>query len=350
MSELPRITPAWRDQPAGVPWPNDEWPTGPSSPAVDALVAEAFDRDELGTNAVVVVRGGRVIAEGYGGVREHFDRPSEPIDETTPLISWSMAKSMLHLLVGVLVGEGRLDPAASAALPEWADPSDPRHGIRLADLLAMRDGLDFVEDYVDDSVSDVIEMLFGAGRADVAGYAAAKAARHAPGAVYNYSSGTSNIISRIVADVVGRGESYERFIRTRLFEPIGMTTATATFDEAGVFIASSFVHAPAREFAKFGLLHLRGGVWDGRVVVSRDWTATAQVPLSRDEESGAFYSWQWWVLGDPAGTYWANGYQGQMILVVPAHDAVVVRLGRTPAEQYPELRRWRDRMVGALGA
>ena len=349
MSELPVVVPAARSQPRDVPWPTREWPLGDSSLAIDQIVDEAFTlRDLDETHAVVVVRGGRVIAERYGGERRFFDRPSEAVTAATPLISWSMAKSMTHFLVGVLVDAGELDPNERAPVPEWSTPDDPRHAIKLRDLLAMRDGLDYVEDYVDGANSNVIEMLFGAGQGDTAGYTAARPLRHPPDTVFNYSSGTTNVISRIVADVVGYGDHYREFIQSRLFDPIGMSSAVPTFDDAGVFIGSSYVHATARDFAKFGLLYLRGGLWDGRQLLSRAWVDTAQVPLSVDEESGTFYSWQWWVAGDRFSTYWASGYEGQMIAVSPELDTVIVRLGRTPNEQYGELRAWRDRLLRAL--
>ncbi len=141
------------------------------------------------------------------GALEHFDRPPTPVTETTPLLSWSMAKSMLHAVVGLLVGDGRLDLDAPADVPEWSDPGDPRHAITLRQLLAMRDGLDWVEDYVDDRVSDVIQMLFGDGQADMAHFAADRPLAAPPGTRFNYSSGTSNIISGVVARTVGPGRA-----------------------------------------------------------------------------------------------------------------------------------------------
>ena len=351
MTELPLITPSFSSQPEGVAWPTATWPRGthPRQKELDAVVDEMFTREEFAvTNAVVVIQGGRVLVERYAGVREFFDRPPEPITDESPLLSWSMAKSMLHFLVGTLVDEGRLDPEQLAPVPEWADPSDPRHAIRIADLLAMRDGLGFVEVYELGQRSDVVEMLFGEGKEDMAGYTAKIPLAHDPGTVFNYSSGTTNVLSRIVADVVGYGEPYRDYIQSRLFDPLGMTSAEATFDPTGVFVASSYVHANALDFAKFGLLYLRGGEWDGRQLVSRSWAETAQVPLSVDEESGTFYSWQWWVTGDEYGTYWASGYEGQQISVVPALDALVVRFGHTPEDRYPEIREWRSRVLNVL--
>ena len=260
-------------QPDGVPWPTDAWPTGdvPDGVDLDGFLDELFDDDgPLHTTfAAVVIHRGRLIAERYAHTIEHFDRPAETISETTPLLSWSMAKSMLHAVVGMLVAEGRLHLDAPANVPEWAGVNDGRETITLEHLLAMRDGLDFVEDYVDDKISDVIEMLFGSGATDVAHFAADRATLAPPGTRFNYSSGTTNIVSGIVARLLGPGEPYERFLRERLFAPIGMRTATAKFDDAGTWIASSYVHCTAQDFARFGYLYLRDGVWDATRLARR---------------------------------------------------------------------------------
>ncbi len=351
MSELPRVTPRFVDQPEGVAWPTNEWPRAKcaSQDALERVVDEAFTSDELSiTNAVVVVQGGRVLVERYGGVKEYFDRPAEPIGPESELLSWSMAKSMLHMIIGTLVDQGRLQPEHPAGVREWSDPHDPRHQIRLSDMLAMRDGLGFVENYEIGQVSHVIEMLFGEGKEDMAGYVAALPLAHEPGTFFNYSSGTTNVLSRIVADEVGYANAYDAYLHEHLFDPIGMQSARATFDPTGVFVASSFLHATALDFAKFGLLYLRGGAWQDRQLISRSWAATAQVPLSKDPDSDGFYSWQWWVTGDRFGTYWASGYEGQMISVVPALDALVLRFGHTSEDRYPDLGLWRTRVLEVL--
>ncbi|HEV3267483.1 MAG TPA: serine hydrolase [Acidimicrobiales bacterium] len=350
---LPLIVPAFAPQPRDVAWPLAEWPRGehPRQRELDAVVDEVFTSEELAiTNAVVVIQGGRVLVERYGGVQEFFDRPPEPITASSQLLSWSMAKSMLHMVIGTLVDEGRLDPDQLAPVPEWSDESDARHRIKIRDLLAMRDGLAFVEEYEIGQTSHVIEMLFGEGQADVAGYTARLPLAHEPGTFFNYSSGTTNVLSRVVADVVGHGDPYREYLTSRLFAPLAMTSAVATFDPTGVFIASSYVHAVALDFAKFGLLYLRGGEWNGEQLVSREWAATAQTPLSVDVESGSFYSWQWWVTGDRYGTYWASGYEGQMINVVPALDALILRFGHTAADHYPALDAWRAKVLDVLDA
>lgn len=351
MDNLPSVRPRFATQPSDVAWPTSEWPRGECDhqDELDAVVDEMFTDEDLAiTNAVVVVQGGKVLAERYGGEQFYFDRPAEPITAESQLLSWSTAKSILHMIVGTLVDEGRLNPDQLAPVAEWQDESDARHQIQVRDLLAMRDGLDFVEEYTIGQTSDVIEMLWGDGKDDMAAFTAALPLAHEPGTFYNYSSGTTNILSRIVADLVGYGDDYRAYLERRLFEPIGMTSAVATFDTSGVFVASSFVHARALDFTKFGLLYLRGGEWDGEQLLSREWAATAQVPLSTEASSGRHYSWQWWVSGDAYGTYWANGYEGQMISIVPDLDAVVVRFGHTPDERSESRMRWRKRVLAVL--
>lgn len=336
--ELPR-------QPAGVAWPTTAWPTGDPDPDIDTDLLERLldravgsdaDPDLAVTSAVVVVHQGRLVAERYG-----TDREGEPVDADSRLLSWSMAKSVTHALVGVLVGEGRLDPDAPAPVGEWADPDDPRHTITVDHLLRMVDGLDFCESYelaaegADDvPFSHCIDMLFGAGADDVAAYAACRPAAHPPGTVFNYSSGTTNIVSRIVADTVGlRGEQFGTWMREVLFAPLGMGSAEPRFDAAGVFVGSSYLYATARDFARFGLLYLRGGTWDGKQIVPRHWVDAARTPRARDDTDGRLYGSHWWVWGDRRGTFWASGYEGQRIVCVPASDLVIVRCGITPAPE-----------------
>jgi CubicO group peptidase (beta-lactamase class C family) len=210
----------------------------------------------------------------------------------------------------------------------------------------MRDGLKWTEDYVDQTVSDVIEMLFGAGSDDVAAFAAAHPLAHAPGTRFNYSSGTSNLVARIVAQTVGPGDATVAFFRDRLFVPLGMHDATIRLDDAGTFIGSSYVYCSARSFAKFATLYLRGGAWEGDQLLSRRWVDDAQLPTSADEDPRTYYSHHWWLDGE--GAYWASGYEGQRLVVSPQRDAVLVRLGRTPDDRYPAVRAWCDSVLAAL--
>jgi CubicO group peptidase (beta-lactamase class C family) len=341
-------------QPEHVAWPTDEWPEGavPRGVELTPLLDAMFDESGplARTYAVVVVHHGTIVAERYAGVLEHWGGEPEPVEQTTGLRSWSMAKSMLHAAVGILVGDGRLDPAARANVAAWADPADKRHAITLEHLLAMRDGLAWAEDYVDAGVSDVIEMLFGAGADDVAAFAAARPLAAAPGTVFNYSSGTSNVIAGIVRDLVGPGEATAAFLRERLFRPVGMRSAVPGLDGAGTWVASSYVNATARDFARFGLLYLRDGTWDGRRILPQGWVDHARQLRSIDPDDGKGYGAQWWVTGDEHGSFWANGYEGQSVLVSPGLDLVVVRLGRTDASHSPDLFAWRRAVVEAFAA
>ncbi|HUF33178.1 MAG TPA: serine hydrolase [Acidimicrobiales bacterium] len=338
-------------QPADVPWPTETWPTRPDGVQLTPLLDDLFtDTDRFGsTYAAVVVHRGRLVAERYDGAITHWDGPDEPVGPETRLLSWSMAKSVLHAVVGILVDQGRLDLDAPAPVPAWQEPGDPRGAITLEQLLAMRDGLEFREDYVDGEASEVIEMLFGSGADDVASFAAERPLAHPPGKVFNYSSGTSNIISRIVGDEVGGGAAgFEAFLRSALLDPIGMSSAQPRFDAAGTFIASSYLYATAQDFARFGHLYLRDGVWEGRRVLPEGWVDHGRRPRSVDPVDGRRYGAQWWVVDDDLGGFWANGYEGQSILVVPALDLVVVRLGKSDKACYPALYEWRRSMADAF--
>jgi len=340
-------------QPDDVPWPTAQWPRAEPPAEVAGALTELLDEltadvERYGTTfAVGVVHRGRLLAERYGGELEHWDRPNEPVVPGTRLLSWSMAKSMLHAIVGVLVAEGRLDPDAPAPVPEWgADGDDPRGAVTLEHLLAMRDGLAFSEVYDDAGVSDVIEMLFGSGQSDMARFAADRAMAHPPDTVFNYSSGTSNIVSGIVARTVGPGGPYERFLRERLFDVIGMRTASPRFDDAGTFIGSSYVYATAHDYLRFGLLYLRGGVWEGERVVPASWVDHGRRIRSYDADEDRWYGAHWWSVGDDLGTFWASGYEGQSLMLCPPLDLMTVRLGRSPDDHHnPNLTAWRARVV-----
>jgi CubicO group peptidase (beta-lactamase class C family) len=319
--------------PADVAFPTEAWQRAdPPARAlrrglpslVEQAVAEPQPELESRTDALLVVHRGRIVAEGYAaGVGPDDQQPS-----------WSMAKSMLHAAVGILVRQGRLSVAQRAAAPEWVGEGDPRAAITLDQLLHMTSGLRYAEDYVDAEVSDVIKMLFLPGADDTGAFAAALPLDHAPDTVSNYSSGTSNIISRMVRDLVGPHDAYGRFLRTELFDRIGMASATPRFDRSGSWIASSFCFCTPRDFAKFGLLYLRDGAWDDERLLPEGWVDYGRTPgpvQPTDTESG--YGAHWWLLRDDLGTFYASGYLGQYTFLVPALDLIIVRSGATPAER-----------------
>ncbi len=333
-------------QPAGTPWPTSDWPTGALPDSVDRARLEAHlargmsDFDE--THAVVIVQGGRLLVERYG--------PEHGPDATC--MSWSKAKSLTHALVGVIVGDGLLDIHDPAPVAEWRTPADPRGAITTDQLLRMSSGLEFAEVYEPDKPSDTIEMMWGSGKASVAHYAADKPLAHPPGSHFSYSSGTTNIICRILADMTGlRGEAFAGFMRERLFGPLGMKTPVPKFDPAGTFIGSSFCFASGRDFARFGLLYLRDGTWDGRRILPEGWvdyarTPTYQQPGVTDGRYGA----HWWLdLGGP-GSFSANGHEGQFTVLVPDLDLIVVRHGRTSTEKKDLLKAWVGDLVDLFRA
>jgi CubicO group peptidase (beta-lactamase class C family) len=339
-------------QPLGVPWPTKDWPTAEVAlpPEARRLAELAFDpSSDVGqTQALVVVHGGRLVYQRYAGSIEYFDRPPDPVTPGTRLLAWSLAKSVLHAVVGILVGDGRLELGGRALAPEWRAVDDPRRAITLAHLLEMRDGLAFVEEYEDFETSDVIQMLFGSGKDDVAAFAADRPLAAPPGERYCYSSGTSNVISGLVARTVGHGDPYLRLVGDRILEPLGMASTEPGLDAAGTWVASSLLHATAEDYARFGLLYLRGGIWEDSPLLPPGWVDHGRRPRSVDPEDGHVHGAHWWAEPDGFGTFRAAGYEGQMILLVPDLDVVVVRLGKTPPSLKQELVRWRRAFVAAL--
>ena len=301
--------------------------------------------------AFVVQHRGQVVFERYGSQPDTVFGAGGPVSADTTLISWSMAKSITHAAVGICVADGLLDVAAPAPVPEWQ--GTPKERITLLQLLEMRSGLEFVEDYVDDSVSHCLEMLYGTGKDDVAAYAASLPLIHEPGTVWNYSSGTTNIVSRIVGRAVGGGrEGMEAFLADRLFGPAGMTSAIPKFDEAGTFIGSSYVYATARDFARFGQLYLDDGCVGGERLLPEGWRdhARTQVALDDSDEGGLVYGYgrQWWLWPAFPGSLACHGYEGQYTIVVPDRDLVVVHLGKSPYDQRRPLADALARVVDAF--
>lgn len=303
------------------------WTTAGGSAPLHAVVERAFSepdpRRRRRTRAVLVVKDGRIVAEQYAA----------GFTEATPFPGWSMTKSVVGALIGVLVGEGRLALGDRALLPHWRD-GDPRAAITVEDLLRMRSGLAFSERYSDFS-SDVIRMLFL--ETDAAAYAASRPLSAPPGTVWSYASGTTNILSKIARQIVGETD-YPHWPRRALFEPLGMDSAVMEPDAAGTFVGSSFMLATARDWARFGQLYLQDGVWQGRRILPKGWVAFSTRPTP--QSAGGRYGAHWWLKlqpemgGDtsaaariPDDAYFAVGHEGQTLTVVPSRGLVIVRLG-----------------------
>jgi CubicO group peptidase (beta-lactamase class C family) len=320
---------------------------------LEGLTDDLFARpeDEGSSLALVVQQHGEVIEERYGVQPANIFQPETVVTAQSTLTSWSMAKSITHAAIGLLVVDGSIDVDAPAAVPEWAGTD--KAAITLLQLLEMRSGLRFVEDYVDDEVSHCIEMLFGESGPSHAAYAAALPLDHPPGTVYNYSSGTTNIIARIIGDIVHgrphgapdeRRAAVESFLRERLFEPVGMSSAAPKFDAAGDFVGSSYVYATARDFTKFGELYLHDGVTSNGVrILPVGWSDHARGFSALDDDNGCIYGRHWWMWPEIPGSLACHGHEGQYIVIAPGAEVVVTHLGKTPADASAGLRaRLRD--------
>lgn len=341
------------------PWPQGDLPatalqaaaeTRLDRPALDAAVKAAFDEQNSAgypdTRAIVVVQGGAIVAERY----------APGFSQNTPMLGWSATKSIMGTLVGLLVDDGVLDLDAPAPVPEWQGAGDPRAAITLRQLLTMSSGLTFVESYLPGNES--IRMLFEAG--DMGALAASMPLEHAPGTHWSYSSGTTNILSRIVLQATGGTlQGMTRFAQTRLFEPAGMRSALIEPDESGVLVGSSYGYATARDWARYGLLHLNHGQAGGKRLLSQQWLdfALAPTPASARPSYGA----QLWlnraeageagrkVLQDvPADAFMAMGHNHQIVAVIPSQDAVIVRLGWTPEGQKFDWNKYLSKIAAAL--
>jgi CubicO group peptidase (beta-lactamase class C family) len=287
-----------------------------SSAASDAL-ARAF-APEHNTLAVVVLHRGELVAERYAA----------GIDSTTPLPGWSMAKSVTATLVGLLVARGRLDVNRPGIVSAWRTNTNGGATVTLDQLLRMTSGLDVVEDQ--SGADPNTRMLFV--EPDAAAYAASRGLKATPGTHWEYMSGSAVLASKAVVEATGGTlESSQRFLREALLAPLGASSFVMEPDAAGTFIGSSFVLASARDWAKFGQLYLDDGVWEGERLLPEGWRdyVTRHTPPSGAHSYGAgFWTMEHKSLqGPPRDTFYANGFQGQWVVVIPSRSLVVVRLG-----------------------
>ena len=317
---------------------------------IASLVDSLFSRPESEgqTLALLIQQHGEVIAERYGTQAANDFQSALNLDAGSTLISWSMAKSVTHAAVGILVADGLLDIDAPAPVDAWA--GTPKAEITVLQLLEMRSGLHFIEDYIDGETSNCLEMLFGDSGPSHAEYAASQPLIHEPGTKWSYSSGTTNIVARIIGDIVNgsaggdpakREAAMRAFLTARLFGPAGMASAEPKFDGAGDFVGSSYVYASARDFMQFGELYRHDGVADlgnGERILPPGWTAHAAHQIAIDNETGYGYGRHWWTWPDFPGSYSCHGYAGQFIVVVPNAEIVLVHLGQTDISVAPALR------------
>jgi CubicO group peptidase (beta-lactamase class C family) len=340
--QLVRLPP----QPTGVPWPVEVWPEDDLPASVDAAALEniagaAFAARGPGgdpdTRALLLVHRGRVVFERYA---PGFHRDSR-------FQSWSMAKNVTQALIGILVRQGRLDLKAPADVPAWKSEGDPRGAITLDDLLHMSSGLDNA-DGEERERSLVAELLFGRGSADMAAFGAAFPLTREPGTHWAYSTATSMIVADIAGRTIGGGrEGILDFMHRELFDPLGMRSAVPEFDASGHFAGGVFMHASARDYARFGLLFLRDGVWGGRRILPGGWVDYTRTPAPA--ANNGTYGAHFWLNyepgpdqfanlpGGPESAFSVNGASGQFIMLIPTHDLILVRLGELHSSSEAEI-------------
>lgn len=291
------------------------WPDGDAVSLVPAVQKVLFDDAFTGPGlrAALVIGHGRIVGERYA--------PGFSADSR--LLGWSMAKTVTAGLVGLLVKDGKLTLDQSGFWP----PGDGRDHIRIADLLAMSSGLRFNEDY--GAVSDVTRMLYL--EPDAAGFAYSQPLAHPTGEVWSYSSGTANIVARIVQDTAGGSI----WIQDRLFVPLGMRSAIIEPDEHGTLVGSSYMYAAARDWARYAQFLLQDGAWQGQQMLPEGFVDMMATPVAASEgQYGHGFVWLGGrsdaAFGIPADTFYLSGHDGQTIAVIRSRQLVVVRLGLTP--------------------
>ncbi len=310
---------------------DDLWPQGERvEPSQDPELAKLLDDPELageGMRAIVVVKNGRIVGERYG----------EGFSASTPLLGWSMTKTVNAAIIGTLVRDGRITLDRKGLFAPWK--ADGRAEISVADLMAMASGLEFNEDYGD--VTDVTRMLYL--EPDMAAFAADKPLTEPVGTVFSYSSGTANLLSRIWQDAIGDEDKALAWPRLKLFDPLGMRSAVLEADEQGTFAGSSYMYATAHDWARFGQFLLQEGSWNGNQVLPPGFVAWMHEP---SQASKAYGKGQVWIeapgdeenpgagvaAGLPADTFWMEGHDGQTAAIVPSKQLVVVRMGLTPSK------------------
>jgi len=297
--------------------------------AIDHAFAEPSQPTYRRVKAIVILRQGKIAAEryapGYGAV--------------TPLPGYSVTKSVISALIGILVRQGKLNVDLPAPVPEWSDSADPRHAITINQLLRMTSGLALDES--DSGFDPVSRMLFL--EPDMAGFAARARLEAAPGSTWNYTSGNTLILSRIIRDAVGgRAEDVVAFAQRELFEPLGMGGATLEFDLAGTPVGSTYMFAPARDWARFGMLYLNDGFVGSRRILPEGWVKYSTSPTLDSAYGAGFWTnagsnedAKWRVQhGMPADSFYASGNLGQRIVIVPSAGLVIVRMGFTHSTDF----------------
>jgi CubicO group peptidase (beta-lactamase class C family) len=317
-----------------MPWPMGDRPQpGAADASVDtakvqAAVDAAFDPAGM-TAAFVVTHRGRIIAERYG----------EGITATTPLESWSMGKSLSGTLMGVLIQQGAYDLWQRAPIPEWQQkPNDPRAAIRIADLLRMSSGLRIRApqdpDY-DASGPYPDHLYYYTGTVDAFKYAATRPLQWPPNTVGRYRNTDPVLINYLIRLAVEkRKEHYHAFPHRALFDKLGIRTMVMDTDPFGNFLTHGYEQGSARDWARLANLYLQDGVWNGERLLPEGYVkfVSTVAPAWQADGRPVYGGGLFWRNGErsfdaPEDAFYMAGVGGQNVLIVPAHQLAVVRLG-----------------------
>ncbi|TPN87666.1 serine hydrolase domain-containing protein [Aquimarina algicola] len=284
---------------------------------INIAIDSMFDQngqDVKRTRAVLILHKDHIIAEKYVG----------GIDKNSKLLGWSMTKSILSTVYGVLQSQGKIDIDSKAPIKEWQN--DDRKQITIHNLLQMNCGLKWDEDY--GSISDVTKMLYL--DTDMTASQINKKAIHKPNEYWYYSSGVSNLLSGILRKQFTDYQEYLDFPYREFIDKIGMHSMLIETDLAGNYIGSSYSWATVRDWGKFGLLYLHKGNWNGKQIFDKSWVdyITTPTPTSEGDYGGHFWLNAGGFYPDaPKDMFSANGFQGQRVFIIPSKDLVVVRFG-----------------------
>lgn len=266
------------------------------------------------TRAVVVIYKDQIIAEKY----------DHGFDENSKILGWSMTKSITSTIFGILQHQKKLNISDKAPIKSWQN--DARKNISIHNLLQMNSGLEWDENY--DKISDVTKMLFL--EKDMTKAQEIKPLSGKINASWNYSSGTTNLLSGIIRNQFETHQEYLDFWYTNLIDKIGMNSMVLETDLAGNYVGSSYAWATARDWAKFGLLYLHKGNWNGEQLFDANWAEYIATPTPTSEGT---YGAQFWLNAKPTfqdvpkNMFYADGYQGQRVYILPDQELVVVRMG-----------------------
>jgi len=284
---------------------------------LNAVVENAFDKKgekNKRTRSLIVIYKDKIIAEKY----------VDGFDKNSKILGWSMTKSLTGTFFGILQKQGKININDKAPIAEWQN--DERKVITINNLLQMNSGLEWEEDY--GKISDVTKMLFI--EEDMTKSQINKPFVGKPNNTWNYSSGTTNLLSGILRKQFKTHQEYLDFWYSSLFDKIGMHSAITEVDMNGNFVGSSYGWATTRDWAKFGLLYLHKGNWNGEQIFDESWAKYVSTPTNT---SNGNYGAQFWLNAGgkfpntPKDMYYASGFQGQMVAIFPSHDLVIVRMG-----------------------